>query len=104
GLPDLDVLVLDEQSANRLYRLPLAGRDHLLLSDAPVYLTPDGQLVLHPGQERSRLSLLPAPAALMAGSGAGRRDRCQVEPERSGAGPWRSWTVCTPDAGRVPAQ
>ncbi len=99
GLPGVDVLVLDEENANRLYRLPLAGRDHLVLSEAPVYTTPEGHLVAHPVQERSRLSILPAPAALAARPGTA----ALAEAEPTAESRWRSWTLHDPDAAPLPA-
>ncbi|MGW6504892.1 hypothetical protein ACWF7W_56525, partial [Nonomuraea angiospora] len=67
-LPGARILVLDEASANRLYRLEVAGRERLVLSDAPVYAL-DGALVLHSEAERCAVALLPAPAALTADAG-----------------------------------
>lgn len=122
-LPGVDLLVLDEASANRLYRLPLAGRDRLVLSDAPLY-TDDGALVLHPQQEHSRLRLLPAPAALAAAAApaaprpgsavpdhgqasqhparSARPEAHPVEDDPAGDTAWRSWTVLAPTAGAFP--
>src|SRR5699024_10516443 len=101
----------------------LAGRDRLVLSDAPLY-TADGALVLHPQQEHSRVSLLPAPAALAAAAapaaprpGAAvpdhgqatqhpaRRARPEVHPvedDPAGDTAWRSWRVLAPTAGAFP--
>ncbi|MFC3493649.1 beta-galactosidase [Glycomyces rhizosphaerae] len=84
-LPGVRVLILDEPAANRLYRLPVAGRDRLVLSDAPVYIE-GGDLVLHPDTSRSTIAMLP-PVTL---SGAG-------EPRDEGL--WRTWEVAAPDAG-----
>ncbi|MDX3106414.1 beta-galactosidase [Nonomuraea angiospora] len=89
-LPGARILVLDEASANHLYRLEVAGRERLVLSDAPVYAL-DGALVLHSEAERCAVALLPAPAGLTADGGelAGPR----------GEGLWRTWSVNVSGAG-----
>ncbi|MEU6250278.1 beta-galactosidase [Glycomyces sp. NPDC047010] len=78
---DLDgvrLLVLDEASANRLYRLRLAGRDRLVLADAPVYA--DGNdLVVHSDRERVNLAILYGPD-----------------------GSWRAYALMVPGAGSEP--
>ncbi|WP_298456810.1 beta-galactosidase [uncultured Cellulomonas sp.] len=90
-MPGARVLVLDAATADRLYRLEVAGRERLVLSDAPLYAE-DGALVLHPDTEHVSVSLLPAPAAAHA-SGA----RAERAPDD---GPWRSWSLEVPGAGR----
>lgn len=91
-LPGARVLVLDEATANRLYRLPVGGVDRLVLSDAPLYAT-DGGLVVHPDADAVAVSLLPAPAVLSATGAAvdtGAQD-----------GLWRTWTVSPDVAGTI---
>lgn len=87
-LPGVRVLVLDEATADRLYRLDVGGRERLVLSDVPVYAL-DGRLVAHPDVESASISLFPAPSAL-AGDG--------VEPGAPSL-LWRTWTLTTPSAG-----
>ncbi|MEV4014637.1 beta-galactosidase [Nonomuraea angiospora] len=89
-LPGARVLVLDEASANRLYRLEVAGRERLVLSDAPVYAL-DGALVLQSEAERCTVALLPAPAGLTADGG-------ELDGSR-GQGLWRTWSVSVSGAG-----
>jgi hypothetical protein len=91
-LPGVRVLILDPASANRLYHLELAGRERLILSDAPVY-TEDGQLVAHPTAAQWTVSILPAPAGLEADIGEPGAPRAD--------GPWRTWTVPVRDAGSL---
>ncbi|KQR12250.1 hypothetical protein ASF78_13995 [Cellulomonas sp. Leaf334] len=86
-LPGVRVMVVDEATADRLYRLDLGGRERLVLSDVPVYAL-DGRLVAHPDVESASISLFPAPSAL-TGDG--------VEPSTDAL--WRTWTVTTPSAG-----
>ncbi|MFI2102724.1 beta-galactosidase [Isoptericola sp. NPDC019693] len=93
----VDVLVLDEETANRLYRLDVAGRERLVLSDAPVHAL-DGELVVHTEHPTASLSLLPAPGSLAVTSGSD-GDETAVVPGSGGAG-WRSWTLIAPGAGR----
>ncbi|GEL97280.1 beta-galactosidase [Cellulomonas terrae] len=92
GLPGVRILVLDPASADRLYVLDLAGRDHLVLSDAPVYSL-DGALVVHPDEARHTLSLLPGVPELVA-------DGARLSDSRAD-GPWHTWTVDAPHAGRT---
>ncbi|WP_159794220.1 beta-galactosidase [Puerhibacterium puerhi] len=92
-LPGVRLLVLDDASADRLYRLEVAGRERLVLSDAPLYVE-DGALVLHPDSGRATVSFLPAPDGVRASEGhvgAGQD-----------AGPWRTWSLDVPTAGRRP--
>jgi len=105
--PGVRLLVLDEDTALRLYRLPVAGRERLVLSDVPLYAA-DGGLVLHTEDGRAELALLPGVAALSSPD-------AEVAPAR-GASPWQTWTVrtdgpgarslladVTPATGEVPA-
>lgn len=92
-LPGVRLLVLDEASANRLYRLHLAGRDRLVLADAPVWA--DGaDLVLQTESEHATVAILPAPAGFDPDGAA------LSEPVTHG--PWTSWTVTAHNAGPVP--
>ncbi|WP_129789683.1 beta-galactosidase [Promicromonospora panici] len=90
-LPGVRVLVVDEETANHLYRLEIAGRDRLVLADAPVYGF-DGGLVAHPDTESVTVSLLPAPASLTS-------EHAEVVVATAVATPWGTWTVRT-GAGR----
>ncbi|WP_169731931.1 beta-galactosidase [Glycomyces arizonensis] len=84
-LPGARLLVLDEASANRLYKLDVAGRERLVLADVPVYAE-GGELVAHPDTERWTVALLPAPERLAGDPGELR-------------GPWRTWAFTSPNAG-----
>lgn len=93
---DLDgvrLLVLDDTNANRLYRLDLAGRERLILADAPVYIE-DGDLVAHPEHPEVTVALWPAPEELAA-QGA------DLDPPRD-QGLWRIWTLTAHHTGPVP--
>jgi hypothetical protein len=93
---DLDgvrLLVLDDASANRLYRLPFAGRDRLILADAPVHLD-SGDLIVRPDTEHAAIAILPAPTALQA-------EGCRLEAD-TGDGPWATWTLTAAHAGAIP--
>ncbi|MFV2145620.1 DUF5107 domain-containing protein [Isoptericola sp. G70] len=90
------VLVLDEATANRLYRLDVGGRERLVLSDVPVHAL-DGALVVHTDVPTATVSLLPAPASLTVSGG----DAAVVETGGQGA-LWTTWTLAVPGAGRVP--
>ncbi|PUB32315.1 glycosyl hydrolase family 35 [Promicromonospora sp. AC04] len=90
-LPGVRVLVVDEETVNRLYRLEIAGRDRLVLSGAPVYGI-DGGLVAHPDTESVTMSLLPAPASLTS-------DDADVVAGTAAGALWKTWTVST-TAGR----
>ncbi|WP_282945186.1 beta-galactosidase [Cellulomonas endometrii] len=91
-VPGARLLVVDEATANRLYRLPVGGVDRLVLSDAPVYAL-EGGLVLHPDAESADVSLLPAPSALSStGAEVGAPTTTDL---------WTTWTVRPPVAGAV---
>lgn len=91
---EVDVLVLDEASANRLYRLDVGGRERLVLADAPVHAL-DGALVVHTEDPAVTVSMLPAPRTLEVAGG----DEAHLDPSGA-AGPWSSWTLAVPAAGR----
>ncbi|WP_168801716.1 beta-galactosidase [Glycomyces buryatensis] len=96
GLPGVRLLVLDEASANRLYRLDLAGRDRLVLADAPVWA--DGEdLVIQSESAHVDVAVLPAPDGFGADSAAS----ADLDGPRA-QGLWRSWTVAAHSAGPVP--
>ncbi|SDE07718.1 beta-galactosidase [Glycomyces harbinensis] len=92
-LPGVRLLVLDEASANRLYQLDLAGRERLVLADAPVHAD-RGDLVVHPETARVTVAVLPAPPAFVA-------EGADLEPPRDES-PWRTWTLTAHDTGPVP--
>ena len=92
-LPGVRLLVLDEVSANRLYQLDVAGRERLVLADAPVRAD-GGDLVVQSESEHVNVAVLPAPDDFDA-------DGADHAPPRT-LGPWRSWTVTAHDAGPVP--
>ncbi|GAA2260369.1 hypothetical protein GCM10009853_011750 [Glycomyces scopariae] len=73
GRDRVRLLILDELSANRLYRLELAGCDRLVLADVPVYAE-GGRLV-------ARMDTPEAEVSVLIG------------------GRWRTWTLTEPDAG-----
>jgi len=91
---EVDVLVLDEGSANRLYRLDVGGRERLVLADAPVHAL-DGGLVVHTEEPAVTVSMLPAPRSLEVAAG----DEARLDPSAA-QGPWTSWTLSVPGAGR----
>ncbi|MGF0118831.1 beta-galactosidase [Promicromonospora sp. Marseille-Q5078] len=90
---EVDVLVLDEASANRLYRLDVFGRERLVLSDVPVHAA-GGAIVVHTEHPTATVSLLPAPAALTASG-----DGADVVPGLAEGALWASWTLSVPGAG-----
>jgi hypothetical protein len=97
------VVVLDDATASTLYRLEVAGRERLVLSDAPVYAL-DGDLVLHTDAPQASVSLLPAPEGLEVvgtlGGGDGPGDQVRGDVGGPGAAsPWSTWTVDVPGAG-----
>lgn len=85
------VIVLDDATASSLYRLEVAGRQRLVLSDAPVYAV-DGDLVLHTDSPQATVSLLPAPDGLTVVGTAVGAPRSEVHGTTS-ADPWGSWSV-----------
>ncbi|GIG29484.1 beta-galactosidase [Cellulomonas marina] len=95
-LPGVRVLVLDETAANGLYRLPLAGRERLVLADAPVRVE-DGRLVVHTSEPEVRLAVLPAPGGLAVAGGD-----VAVLDEPTTDGPWTTWRLRTDAAGTRP--
>jgi beta-galactosidase len=94
-LAGVRLLVLDESSANRLYRLPIGGRDRLVLADVPVYADA-GNLVAQPEAPVATVAVWPAPEAFaVAGADL---DSPQ------GEGLWRTWTLRANHAGLVLVQ
>ncbi|MFE6970452.1 beta-galactosidase [Isoptericola sp. NPDC057653] len=102
GGPGVRVLVLDEATADRLYRLDVLGRERLVLCEAPVQAL-DGALVVHTDAPAVTVSLLPAPAGLVASSADGadvaRVAPAPAGPDRGAGTLWTSWTVAVPGAG-----
>jgi hypothetical protein len=92
-LPGVRLLVLDAASANRLYRLDLAGRDRLVLADAPVWAD-GGDLVVQTESEHVTVAVLPAPDGFEPHGAALSGPFPQ--------GPWQSWAVSARGAGPVP--
>jgi len=97
-LPGVRVLVLDDASASRLYRLDVAGRERLVLADAPVYAE-DGALVVHTTGPETTVSLLPASGALAVAGGEGELSRLPAADERLAGGLWETWMLSVPGAG-----
>ncbi|WP_407320724.1 beta-galactosidase [Isoptericola halotolerans] len=96
-LPGVRVLVLDDATADRLYRLDVAGRERLVLADAPVHAV-DGELVVHAVSPHVRISMLPGTdlkdAALTSDGGT-----ATVAPADGPGGPWSTWALHLPAAG-----
>ncbi|MDA1361018.1 beta-galactosidase [Glycomyces luteolus] len=92
-LAGVRLLVLDEASANRLYRLPIAGRDRLVLADAPVHAEA-GDLVVQPETPGVTVAVWPAPDGFSA-------EGADLGPPRD-EGLWRTWTLRAHHAGSVP--
>ena len=90
-LENARIIVLDQESIDRLYLLEVDGRERLVLSSAPLYAV-DGELVVQTESPDVTVSLLPAPEALRAEGGD--------LSEPSDDGPWRSWRVSAPQVGR----
>lgn len=91
---EVDVRVLDEGPANRLYRLDVGGRERLVLADAPVHAL-DGGLVVHTEEPAVTVSMLPAPRSLEVAGG----DEARLDPSAA-EGPWTSWSLAVLGAGR----
>ncbi|WP_432571650.1 beta-galactosidase [Kineococcus sp. SYSU DK005] len=89
-LADARILVLDEATADQLYRLKVAGEDRLVLADAPVHAE-HGDLVITLESGAAQVSVLPAPVDWTS-SGA-----TLGAPVRQGL--WTSWNVQSPQAG-----
>lgn len=94
GPPGVRVLVLDEATANRLYRLDVGGRERLVLSDVPVHAL-DGDLVVQSEVPAATVSVLPAPASLTASLA----DGVTVTPARGEGALWTTWSLEMPGAG-----
>ncbi|MFE5337330.1 beta-galactosidase [Isoptericola sp. NPDC056573] len=98
----VDVLVLDEATADRLYRLDVGGRERLVLSDAPAYAL-DGALVVHTEEPAVTVSMLPAPASLTStttGADVAADIADDVAPDQQAGALWSTWTLSVPGAGR----
>lgn len=101
-LPGVRVIVLDGASADRLYRLDVAGEERLVLSDAPVYAL-HGDLVVHTDAPEVTLAMLPPPAALgvpLWADSALADDAGSIDRVRAGGSAWSTWTLRVPGAGR----
>lgn len=85
------IIVLDQESVDRLYLLEVDGRERLVLSSAPLYAV-RGELVVQTESPDFTVSLLPAPEALRAEGGH--------LSDPSDDGPWRSWRASAPQVGR----
>jgi hypothetical protein len=90
-LTGLRIVVLDQQSVDRLYLLDVDGRERLVLSSAPLY-SRDGELVVHTERPDVSVSILPAPGTLRA-------EGAELS-EPVDDGPWRTWRVSAQHAGR----
>jgi beta-galactosidase len=92
-LEGVRLLVLDEASANRLYKFDFAGRERLVMSDAPVYVD-HGDLIVHPEAPQVNIAVLPAPEAFTV-------EGADLElPADKGS--WRTWTLTAHATGPVP--
>ncbi|WP_277212600.1 beta-galactosidase [Isoptericola croceus] len=97
-LPGVRVLVLDDATADRLYRLDVGGRERLVLSDAPVYAV-DGELVVHSESSRVTVSMLPGVPLDTLALAADDAGAATVEPTAGPGEPWSTWTLHLPQAG-----
>lgn len=92
--PDARIIVLDDATANTVYKLEIAGRERLISSTAPVYETPAGAeiqgLVLHTDTPEVTLNILPAPSSLTLDQGS----LCA-----GSQGIWGEWTLTVDRAG-----
>ncbi|PRZ08835.1 tetratricopeptide repeat protein [Isoptericola sp. CG 20/1183] len=98
GESGVRVLVLDEATANRLYRLDVGGRERLVLCDAPVHAL-DGNLVVHTDEPTTTVSVLPAPASLAASLPLSASDGATATPAGEAGTLWSTWTLAVPGAG-----
>ncbi|MBB2903159.1 hypothetical protein FHR75_004001 [Kineococcus radiotolerans] len=111
--PGVRLMVLDEDTAARLYKLPLAGRDRLVLSSAPLHAA-DGDLILHTEESSSDLAVLPAVTAMTSPQAKLTRTAGTFGSESTAsqsistatstatspaASPWQAWTLQADVAG-----
>lgn len=89
SLPGIRLIILDEDSADRLYRVHLAGRDRLALSDVPVSVH-DDTLVVHSEAKTAVLSLFPGPSSVSGPA---------VNGDPADDGIWRTWPLALTGAG-----
>lgn len=83
------ILILDEYSSVRTYRLQVGGQERLVRSTAAIYA--DGKnLIAHPDSPDTVIDMLPAPAQLASSQG---------ELKSTTAGLWSTWTLTVADAG-----
>ena len=82
------ILILDDTSATSVSHLTFGGRERLVATSAPVYVT-DGELVIHPDTETTTVAILPA-AELTPSEGAA---TAQAD------GLWSVITLTAPGAG-----
>lgn len=90
-LPGVRLLVIDEVTANHLYKLPLAGRERLVLSDAPLYAR-DGGLILHTDLQRTAISVLPEVESLTT-------ETADITDESDPESAWATWVVAQDGVG-----
>ncbi|MBL0888046.1 beta-galactosidase [Myceligenerans indicum] len=91
-LPGVRVLVLDEDSADQLYRFEIDGRQRLVLCEAPVHVGRGGEIVAYTTSASVDISILPPPSALTT------RD-AEITGPASRSGLWGTWSVTVPGAG-----
>ncbi len=89
-LPGTRILVVDDATADHLYRFTVFGRERLVWSDAPVYAK-DGELVLHAETTSASVKLLPGVEALSATSAR------VTQPATASA--WQPWELDIDGAG-----
>lgn len=85
------ILILDESSSVRIYRLNVGGQDRLVRSTAPIYVDGDN-LVAHPEAQKTVIDMLPAPEHLRTSLG---------ELVKANSVLWSTWELTVADAGAV---
>ncbi|MDN4476456.1 beta-galactosidase [Demequina sp. SYSU T00192] len=90
-VPGTRILVLDDATANALYKLDVFGRERLVVSDAPLYSF-DGDLVLHSEASEADVLLLPGVDALTARSAL-------AASVVTGGSAWQQWHLAIEGAG-----
>ena len=96
ALPGVRVLVVDERTADRLYRLQVAGRERLVVSDMPVYAL-DGQVVGHSEEPVASISIFP-PVTTVQAEGAEIVGELAGAPGAAGSF-WQTLSLAIPAAG-----